>query len=67
MRLSTLFGASLLSFALPLLTVADHGPRARRHDTIALRARGDVQPHKRGQTFDGRFTFYDVGLYVPSP
>lgn len=60
MRLSTLFGAAILSFALPLLAVADHGPRARRHDSIAHRARGDVHLYKR---FDNaRFTFYDVGM-----
>lgn len=60
MRLSTMFGAALLSLALPLLAVADHGSRARRHDSVAHRARGDVHLYKR---FDNaRYTFFDVGL-----
>ncbi|KAI0797820.1 RlpA-like double-psi beta-barrel-protein domain-containing protein-containing protein [Abortiporus biennis] len=60
MRLSTLFGASLLSIALPLFASAEHG-QSRRHNSLARRARGDIQ--HIGKRFDNaRLTFYDVGL-----
>jgi len=62
MRFSTLFGATTLSVALPLLALADGHGHARRHDSIARRARGDVSEFEKRSFTNARFTFYDVGL-----
>jgi hypothetical protein len=60
MRLSTILG--FLSAAIPSSIASTHGHLwGRRHQEVAVRARGDVAVHKR--SFDNaRFTFYDVGL-----
>ncbi|KAG2365772.1 hypothetical protein BDR07DRAFT_1276259 [Suillus spraguei] len=60
MRLTTILG--FLSAIIPFSFANTHGNHwGRRHQEIAVRARGDVDVQKR--SFDNaRFTFYDVGL-----
>lgn len=60
MRVSKILG--LLSAIIPCSIASTHGHHwGRRHQELAVRARGDVDIHKR--SFDNaRFTFYDVGL-----
>ncbi|OJA11929.1 hypothetical protein AZE42_06373 [Rhizopogon vesiculosus] len=60
MRVSKILG--FLSVVIPSSIADAHGHHwGRRHQEVAVRARGDVNVHKR--SFDNaRFTFYDVGL-----
>ena len=67
MRFFALIGAA----AIPLAVSASHlcGQVRRHHGFVARNPQpqnstegNDLE--KRGQTFNGRFTFYDVGLYV---
>lgn len=60
MRVTTIL--SLLSAVFPFSLANTHGNHwGRRHQEVAIRARGDIDVHKR--SFDNaRFTFYDVGL-----
>lgn len=62
MRLTTIIGGSLLAAALPFAAVAHpHETHGARHDALARRMSGEVS-HLHKRAFDGRFTFYDVGL-----
>lgn len=57
------FATLLLALSLPLYALAAHSP-IRRHNGLALRARGDLLPR---QTYtNARCTFYDIttGTYV---
>lgn len=57
------FATLLLALSLPLYALAAHSP-IRRHNGLALRARGDLLPR---QTYDNaRCTFYDIttGTYA---
>ncbi|KAG1782802.1 hypothetical protein EV702DRAFT_1066872 [Suillus placidus] len=60
MRVTTILG--FLSAVIPFSLANTHGNHwGRRHQEVAIRARGDVDVLKR--SFDNaRFTFYDVGL-----
>ncbi|KAG2755920.1 hypothetical protein P692DRAFT_20556205 [Suillus brevipes Sb2] len=60
MRVTTILG--FLSTIIPFSFANTHGNHwGRRHQEVAIRARGDVEVLKR--SFDNaRFTFYDVGL-----
>ncbi|KAG2349576.1 hypothetical protein BDR05DRAFT_871333 [Suillus weaverae] len=60
MRVTTILG--FLSAIIPFSFANTHGNHwGRRHQEVAIRARGDVDVLKR--SFDNaRFTFYDVGL-----
>lgn len=60
MRVTTILG--FLFAVIPFSFANTHGNHwGRRHHDVAIRARGDVDVHKR--SFDNaRFTFYDVGL-----
>ncbi|KAG1826963.1 uncharacterized protein BJ212DRAFT_1443164 [Suillus subaureus] len=60
MRVTTILG--FFSAIIPFSFANTHGNHwSRRHQEVAIRARGDVDVHKR--SFDNaRFTFYDVGL-----
>lgn len=49
---------AFLTFILPFVTA--HW--SKRHQEVALRARGDVDIRKRQTYTNARFTFYDVGL-----
>lgn len=63
MRLSSIFGCSLLSLTLPFVaSAASHGPLGKRHDSVAHRARSDVHVYEKRSFSNARFTFYDVGL-----
>jgi hypothetical protein len=63
MRLSSVFGLSLLSLSVPFVAqAASHGEAGRRHHDIARRARSDVKVFEKREFTNARFTFYDVGL-----
>ena len=52
-----------LSFLAAHVAANPHGaPHARRHDSIARRAPGDVSTHLQKRFDNSRWTFYDVGL-----
>lgn len=52
-----------LSFFLAHVAANPHGsPHARRHDSIARRAPGDVSTHLQKRFDNTRWTFYDVGM-----
>lgn len=54
-----------VSLALPLAAFASgHGEHLNRHAELAKRSRGDLS--KRQSFADAKFSFYDVGLYVPT-
>lgn len=61
----SLFAVSLLalSFFTGAAVAEPHGQR-RNHDSIARRAQGDVNIHKRFSS--ARWTFYDVGMWAPT-
>lgn len=62
MRLSAVFGLSLLSVSAPLVAqAASHGEPGRRHHDIARRARSDVNLYEKRAFTNARFTYYDVG------
>jgi hypothetical protein len=59
MRVTTILG--FLSTIIPCFANTHGNHWGRRHQEVAVRARGDVEVLKR--SFDNaRFTFYDVGL-----
>ncbi|KAG0705039.1 hypothetical protein DFH29DRAFT_313999 [Suillus ampliporus] len=61
MRVPSILG--FLFAIIPFSFASTHGYHwGRRHQEVAIRARGDVEVHKRDSFTNARFTFYDVGL-----
>ncbi|KAF9792447.1 plant expansin [Thelephora terrestris] len=64
MRFSLSLPVVALSYLVAGAAADPHGgPHARRHDSIARRAPGDVSAHLQKRFDNARWTFYDVGLY----
>jgi len=62
MRFSLSLPTVALSFFIANVAADPHGsPHARRHDSIARRAPGDVSTHLQKRFDNSRWTFYDVG------